>query len=279
MGGIGLGSIKGRQVILWVTLLILLSLSIMPIIWAVFGSFKTTEEIILQPFSLPSNWSFDNIIRAWTEGNFQTYFLNSTFLTLVTMLVVFIAACPAGYALAKFPFKGRNFLFYFFLAGMTLPVQSIIIPLFFQMRNMGMIDTLLGTSLVLGAVALPFSIFLMRNTFKDIPDEIKESAEMDGASEWRIFIQIMLPLAKPGISAMLVFAFLAAWNDFLIPYLLLLSKDNLTIPIGLYYFQGQHTTNYALIYGATLISMIPSIIVYLILQRQFIEGMAAGSAK
>lgn len=102
---------------------------------------------------------------------------------------------------------------------------------------------------------------------------------MDGASEWRIFIQIMLPLAKPGISAMLVFAFLAAWNDFLIPYLLLLSKDNLTIPIGLYYFQGQHTTNYALIYGATLISMIPSIIVYLILQRQFIEGMAAGSAK
>lgn len=267
------------QFFIWLILLIFLTIITMPILWVVLNSFKSNFEILNYPFSLPKTWTFDNIVEAWTLGNFGKYFINSAFITFMGMLIVVLVSCPVGYALAFMKFKGRSILFYLFLLGLTLPVQIIIIPIFFQLKSIGLVNTLWGVILVSVGLALPFCIFLMRNTFKDLPNEIRESAFIDGAGQWRTFISIMLPLAKPGLVAILIFTFMEIWNDFMLPLVLLLSDEKYTISLGLYFFQGEFATNNALIFGGTLISMIPSIIVYIIFQRQFIEGMAAGSVK
>lgn len=267
------------QVLLLMFLTISLMVIIMPILWVVLGSFKTTFEIANHPFSLPSTWNFDNLREAWELGNFKTYFINSAFITGIGMLIVFLTACPAGYAFAQMSFPGNKLLLYLFIFGWSLPVQAIIIPVFFQLKSLGLVNTLTGITLVSVGMALPFSVFLMRNTFKDVPKELRESAYVDGAGEWRAFLYIMLPMAKPGIVALMVFTFMNIWNDFLLPLVLLISEDKYTIPLGLLSFQGNNGSNYGLIFGGTLISMIPSIVVYLIFQRQFVEGMSAGSNK
>ncbi|WP_051590931.1 carbohydrate ABC transporter permease [Bacillus sp. UNC438CL73TsuS30] len=270
---------KSSQVALWAVLLILLLFITAPIFYAIIASFKTNMEIFGSPFSLPKSWDFDNYINAWNLGNFKVYFLNSAFITIGGMLIVALVACPAGYAFAQLNFKGNNFIFYLVLLGMSLPVQAIIIPIFFQLKSMGLVNTLTGVTLVSSGLALPFSIFLMRNTFRDIPKELKESAAIDGAGEWRTFWSVILPLAKPGLVALLIFTFMNIWNDFLLPLVLLISQNKFTISLGLYSFQGEQTTNFGLIFGGTVISMIPSIIIYIIFQRSFVEGMTDGANK
>ncbi|MBS4208247.1 carbohydrate ABC transporter permease [Bacillus sp. FJAT-50079] len=267
------------QVTLWIFLFVLLLFITAPIFYAILASFKTNMEIFASPFSLPKTWSFDNLIQAWNLGNFQNYFLNSAFVTIGGMVIVALVACPAGYAFAQLSFRGNNLIFYLVLLGMALPVQAIIIPIFYQLRSMGLVDTLTGVTLVSAGLALPFSIFLMRNTFRDVPKELRESATIDGAGEWRTYWSVMLPLAKPGLVALLIFTFMNIWNDFLLPLVLLMSQEKFTISLGLYSFQGEQATNYALIFGGTVISMIPSIIVYLIFQRSFVEGMSSGANK
>ncbi|WP_157812119.1 carbohydrate ABC transporter permease [Alteribacter populi] len=270
---------SSSQLMIRVVLFLLLTLIIAPIIYAVLASFKTNMEIFSSPFSLPSSWNFENIVNAWQVGNFQQYIINSAIVTVGGMFVVALVASPAGYAFSQLTFKGNNLIFYIVLLGMALPVQAIIIPIFFHLRSMGLVNTLTGLTLVSAALALPFSIFLMRNTFRDVPKALRESAMIDGAGEWRIFWTVMLPLAKPGLVALLIFTFMNIWNDFLLPLVLLMSQSKYTISLGLYSFQGEMATNYSLIFGGTVISMIPSIIVYLIFQRSFIEGMSSGSNK
>lgn len=152
--------------------------------------------------------------RSVGAGDFKTYFLNSAFITGIGMFVVFLTACPAGYAFAQMSFPGNKLLLYLFIFGWSLPVQAIIIPVFFQLKSLGLVNTLTGITLVSVGMALPFSVFLMRNTFKDVPKELRESAYVDGAGEWRAFLYIMLPMAKPGIVALMVFTFMNIWNDF-----------------------------------------------------------------
>ena len=271
--------LRHPQFLIWSFLLVLLLIVTVPIFWAVLASFKTNMEIVNKPFALPKSWNFDNYIGAWELGNFKAYFWNSAIITIGGMILVVVVACPAGYAFAQIKFKGNSFLFYLFLLGMALPVQAIIIPVFYQLKSMGLVDSLTGVVLVSAGLALPFSIFLMRNTMKDIQKELRESAYVDGASEWRTFFSIMLPLAKPGVVALLVFTFMSIWNDFLLPLVLLISNDKFTLSLGLLSFQGENSTNFGLIFGGTVISMIPSIIVYLIFQRQFVEGLSEGSVK
>jgi ABC-type glycerol-3-phosphate transport system permease component len=267
------------QFLLYIVLGLLLLLTIIPIIWAVFGSFKTSIEIMIHPFSLPKTWNFNNFVGAWKLGNFNVYLWNSTVITLGGMVVVVLTACPAGYAFAKLDFRGSQLLFYLILIGMALPVQSIIIPIFYHLKSIGLINTLTGVVLVSSGMALPFSIFLMRNMLRDVPKELQESAYMDGAGEWRTFITIILPLARPGVVALLVFTFMNIWNDFLLPLVLLISNDKFPLSIGLLAFQTETGTEYGYIYAGAVISMIPSIVVYLFFQRHFIEGMSAGAVK
>ncbi|ARK30138.1 carbohydrate ABC transporter permease [Halalkalibacter krulwichiae] len=248
MANLAKKQISGQRALI-LSLSVLLLFMIAPIIYAVLASFKTNMEIFSSPFALPQTWSFDNIISAWHVGNFQQYFFNSAFVTIGGMALVALVACPAGYAFAQLSFRGNNLVFYLILLGMALPVQAIIIPIFYHLRGMGLVDTLTGLTLVSAGLALPFSIFLMRNTFRDVPKELRESAMIDGAGEWKTYWKIMLPLAKPGVVALLIFTFMNIWNDFLLPLVLLMSQQKYTISLGLYSFQGEMATNYALIFG------------------------------
>ncbi|SDO33024.1 N-acetylglucosamine transport system permease protein [Paenibacillus sp. yr247] len=267
------------QELLWILLIIALLIVIAPIFWVILGSFKTNTEIFGSPFSLPKSWNFDNMASAWVLGNFKMYFMNSTVITVLGMLIVLLVACPAGYVLAQIPFRGSKWMFYLFLFGMAIPVQAIIIPLFYQLKSIGLINTLTGVTLVSAGLAVPFSVFLIRNTFKDVPPEMREAALIDGAEEWTTFFCVMLPMAKPGIVALMVFTFMQIWNDFLLPLVLLIDNSKFTVALGLHSLNVENSTNYGLVFGGTLISMVPSIIVYLLFQRQFISGMAAGSGK
>jgi ABC-type glycerol-3-phosphate transport system permease component len=267
------------QLVLWITLLVGLFLVASPILWVVLGAFKTNTEIFGSPFALPQSWKLDNIITAWNLGNFKTYLVNSILITAGGMLIVFLVACPAGYALAQLKFKGSKLMFYFFLLGIAIPIQSIIIPVFYQAKSFGLINTLTGITIISAALSLPFCVFLMRNSFKDVPSEIREAAVVDGAGEWKSYFMIMLPMAKPGVVTLMVYTFMHIWNDFLLPLVLLVSSDKYTLALGLYSFNQENVTEYGYIFGGTLISMIPSLIIYMIFQRQFISGMAAGSNK
>lgn len=265
--------------VLWALLAVLLAMVCLPIVWAVLGSFKTNAEIVGSPFSLPKSWSLDNFTGAWQMGDFSAYFGNSAVIAIGSMALVVLAACPAGYAFAQIRFPGHKWIFYLFLIGMAMPVQAIIIPLFYQLKSLGLVNTLTGVVLVSSGLALPFSVFLMRNTMKDVPKQLRESAYIDGAGEWRTFFSIVLPLARPGIVALLVFTFMSTWNDFLLPLVLLVTEDKFPVALGLLSFQGENGSNLGYIFGGTVISMIPSIVVYLIFQRQFVEGMSAGAVK
>lgn len=271
--------IWSKQKTLWTILFVLLLFMVAPIVWVILGAFKTNAEIFGQPFALPKSWDFSNLKDAWVIGKFGQYILNSAYITIGGMFLVFLVAGPAGYALAQMKFRGRSLWFFYFLIGLAIPVQSIIIPIFFQLKSMSLLDTLTGVMLVSAAIALPFAVFLMRNSFRDVPKEIREAAIVDGASEWRSYFSVMLPMAKPGVVTMMVFTFMQIWNDFMIPLVLLISDSNFTVALGLYAFNQEQSTQYSLVFGGTLISMIPSIIVYLIFQRQFVAGMAAGGGK
>jgi ABC-type glycerol-3-phosphate transport system permease component len=271
--------IKKQSLVLWVVLLILLIISILPIFWTIFNSFKSNFEIMNTPFALPKKFGFTNLVNAWVVGNFKLYFLNTFIVAIGGCVIVIALACPAGYALAQIEFKGSKFWFYMLFIGLSIPSQTMAISVFYRLRSMNLIDSLFGLILVLVGMSMPFSIFLMRNTYKDMSKELRESAFIDGASEWKTFLYIIFPLGSPGTLALIVFTFMGFWNEYLYPLILLISPNKYTVAIGVASFQTEQFTDYGLIFGAAVLSLIPSIIIYIIFQRSFTQGTMVGSQK
>ena len=190
---------------------------IVPFLWVVLSSFKTTKEILASPFSLPAHWSFDNYVHAWTDAGIGTVLLNTVIVVGVALVLVMVLGAMCAYVLARFQFPGARFIYYLMLAGLTFPIFLAIVPLFFVLKNIGLLNTLPGLIMVYVAFALPFTVFFLYAFFKTLPDEVYEAALMDGAGEWRAFFQIMLPMARPGMAAVAIFNFLGLWNQFLLP--------------------------------------------------------------
>jgi raffinose/stachyose/melibiose transport system permease protein/N-acetylglucosamine transport system permease protein len=251
----------------------------MPFGWVVLNSFKSNSEIFGQGIGLPDRWIPGNFVTAWTTGGFGQYSANSVIVAVSATLLTLIAALPAGYVFGKLAGRVVNLLFYVLLLAITLPIEAIVIPIFYHLRSMGLVDSRLGLVLVIVAVGLPLGVFIMRNFFRDLPDNLREAAELDGAPTWRIFTLIMVPLATPAILAVTVFAFLGAWNEYLLALLLLYDNSTMTIPLGLTQFQGQYNSDYGALFAGITMAMIPSIVVYLVLQRSFTEGLLTGSMK
>lgn len=270
---------KSSQLVLWCLLSALLVMLVTPLIWVLFSSFKTNADILNYPFSIPKSVSLTNYISAWNLGKFNIYFINTLYITFFGLIIMVAFGTMAGYAFGQIQFPFRETLFYIFLAGLTLPSQTVIIPLFYLLKSLGLVNTLWGVILASVGMGLPFSVFLMRNTFKGLPKEMRESAYMDGASEWKTFLWIMLPLSKPAIVALVIFTFMGLWNEYLLPLVVLITPDKFTIAIGLASFQSELYTNYSVIFAGAVISMIPSILIYLLFQRQFIEGVLSGAQK
>jgi ABC-type glycerol-3-phosphate transport system permease component len=250
-----------------------------PFLWVVLYAFKDDSEIFGAPLGLPEEWTWDNFVTVWTRGGFDVYFLNSAVVAVAATALIVLVSCPAGYVFGKLGGRFTDRLFYVLLLSITLPIEAIVVPVFYQLRSMGLVDTRLGLVLILVATGTPLGVFITRNFFRDLPDSLAEAARVDGASDWRTFVSVMLPLAKPAMLAVAVFSFLGAWNEYLLALLLLFDDGARTIPIGLTQFQGQHSSDYGALFAGIVLAMVPSVLVYVFLQRSFTHGLLAGSVK
>jgi N-acetylglucosamine transport system permease protein len=252
---------------------------IVPFLWVVLSSFKTTKEILASPFSLPAHWSFDNYVHAWTDAGIRKFFLNTVIVVGVALVLVMLLGAMCSYVLARFVFPGARFIYYAMIAGLTFPIFLAIVPLFFILKNGGLLNTLPGLIMVYVAFALPFTVFFLYSFFKTLPDEVYEAAVIDGAGDWRIFFQIMLPMARPGIAAVAIFNFLGLWNQFLLPVALNTDPNRYVLTQGMAEFASQagYSVDFGALFAAVVITVVPVLVVYLIFQRRLEGSVSQGT--
>jgi ABC-type glycerol-3-phosphate transport system permease component len=263
----------------YLILLLFTAISAGPLIWVVLTSLKTTREIAMSPLGLPDALRWANYTEAWMVGRFGNYFLNSLIISIPIVIAVVTLASLAGYAFARLRIPGGGILFYVFLLGLMVPFQSIMIPLFYILRDLGLLGTYWAMILPMTALGLPLGIFLMRAFFTGLPGELADAAKIDGCSEFGVFWRVMLPLAGPGISTLAVLQFIVAWKEFLVPLLYLQKEELRPIVLGLMFFKDSYTQNIPLTMAGTTIVMVPIVIAYMLLQRKFIQGLTAGAVK
>ncbi|WP_226527237.1 carbohydrate ABC transporter permease [Metabacillus niabensis] len=249
---------------------------IYPFIWMVTASFKTNSEYISGGLSLlPEKFQFENYIRAWTTANFSTYFINTVIITVSVVIIVIVLCAMTGYALGRYEFPGRKFMLIAIAATMFLPKGYTIIPMYTLVNSLGLNNTLAGVILAESGGAHILFILLFTAHFRGIPKELEEAAEIDGAGFFRTFVKVMLPLSKPIVATTGILQFMWAWNSFLIPLVFTLNKPELrTLGVGMYQFVGENSIDWTGAAAAASISLIPVIIVFILFQRYFVEGIA-----
>ncbi|BAL86918.1 putative ABC transporter permease protein [Actinoplanes missouriensis 431] len=256
-----------------------------PLIWVLLASFKSNTEIFLgQPFALPSSFSFGTYVNAWSEAHIGRYFLNSVFVVAISTAGTMLFGSMAAYVLARYRFRGNRFLYYLFVSGLAFPTFMAITPLFFILKNLGLINTFTGLILVYIAYSLPFTVFFLAAFFKALPHEIDEAATVDGASHTRKFFQIMMPMAKSGLISITIFNIVGQWNQYLLPVAIMQgagadSKWVLTQGIANISVQAGYHAEWSTLFAALTLSILPMIVVYAIFQRQIQAGLTAGAVK
>ncbi len=269
----------GGRVIVYALLLTFLVVFLVPFVWIWGSAFKTSIEIARDPFGLPSEFRWQNLERAWTVGRFDRYIGNSILYSTAIVTGVVGLSCLAGYALALLPLPGRNALMIVFLLGLMVPFQSVMVPLYYLLRDLHLLGTYGAFIIPAIAIQLPFGIFLMRGFFRGLPPELGDAARVDGASEWGVFRQVMLPLARPGLATLVVFEFIYSWNEFAMPLVFVQREALRPVSLGTLFFFGRFTADRGMIAAGVTISMLPVVVLYLLLQRRFIEGITAGALK
>lgn len=262
----------------YAVLIVIALLQIFPLMWMVLTSLKERREVFGGSI-LPSTLEFGNYVRVWTALNAPRHFANTAFVTAMTVAIVVCVATLAGYAFARLEFPGRDLLFYIFLGSMMIPGQVILIPMFIFLKRLGMINTLHGLSFSYLGGALPFAIFLMRAFFKSLPRELADAGRIDGCSDFGLFGRIFLPLARPGIATITIFQFLGTWNEFMFATTFISTPKLKTIQSALYAAVGRYSTDWTALCAGLSMAVLPILIVYLLLQRQFIQGLTAGAIK
>jgi N-acetylglucosamine transport system permease protein len=252
---------------------------IVPFLWVVLSSFKTTKEILASPFSLPAHWQFDNYAHAWTDAGIRQFFLNTVIVVSVALVLVMLLGAMCAYVLARFTFPGSRSIYYLMLAGLTFPIFLAIVPLFFILKNIGLINTLPGLIMVYVAFALPFTVFFLYAFFRTLPDDVYEAALIDGAGEWKTFFRIMLPMARPGMAAVAIFNFLGLWNQFLLPVALNSDQSKYVLTQGMASFASQagYAVDFGALFAAVVITVVPVLIVYVIFQRRLEGSVSRGT--
>lgn len=227
----------------------------------------------------PRGFSLDNLTQAWTEGHFGSY-LKSSVLVSVSVVVATVAlATAAAYAFGTMSFRGRTPLFYLFLAGLMVPQEALLVPLYYDLRSVGLTDTYWALILPQIAQSLSFGTFWMRAYFRATPRSVIEAARIDGASSWATLWRILVPMGRPAILTMTVLVFMWTWNEFLLALVMVHREDLRTVPLGLTFFQGAHSSDFSLLAAASVIVALPVVLLYVFLQRHFIAGMLSGAIK
>lgn len=298
-----------QKKVLFLLLLVWLAAVVLPVLWAGMSSLRSAQEFVQNPFGLP--WLFtgnapegvdpvasmqENYRKAWIESGFSKYFLNSVHVTTLSVFGVLALGSMAAYVLSRFAFFGSKLLFLYFLSGMMAPAQLLLVPLFFQvnevsewgswaLRGVGLelrlYDSLSGLTLIYVALSLPFTILVLTGFFRNLPGEMREAGIIDGCSEYRVFWHIMLPLARPGLITAAIFNFLGIWNEYLFALVFINSSEKKTLPLGLasVSMQAQYKVDFGLMFAGLMIVMLPTLIIYILLQRRLTGGITVGALK
>ncbi len=263
-------------------ILIFWSLAVVfPMVWMVYSSFKTDQELFFSPWAPPETLQWDNFARAWTSAHIGEYLLNTFIVVIPALLITLLVSAMAAYVIARFEFPGNKFLFYLFLAGMLFPVFLALMPLFALINNLGLLNTYIGLIIVYIAYSLPFTIFFLTGFFKTLPSQLHEAAIIDGANQYQVFFLVMLPLSSPGLISMGIFNFLGMWNQFVLPLVLVSDESKYVLSQGLAFmlFKQFYENDWSALFAALTIVMIPTFIVYIIFQGQIQKGLTTGALK
>ena len=267
------------KVLKYIFMIFIIGISIGPIFWAFISSFKTYAEINSSALSWPSHFSLDNYVAAFKFAPIGKYFLNSVIIVGSSVLVTVALVAMCAYIVSRFDFKLKTMVVLLISASLMLPAQAISQPLFAIFQKLGIFDTKIGLIIVYSAMGIPMSYFVMTSYYKTISTALEESAYIDGASFLQTFLHIILPLAKPGLVTIALLQFINTWNEFYFALMLTSGDSARTVPIALNYYMGTFANNYSALFAAVVMTVLPTILVFIILQRQVMESLTAGAVK
>ena len=266
------------QGIAFVVLLIVAVLWILPLAWALDTALKPESETTIVPLSwIPSHFTLDAFVKVLSAGGIARWYVNSAVTSIIITVVTVILASLAAYGFSRVQFPGKGFLFWLIMAGIMVPPQILIVPLFTEINAFRMVDTYWG--IILPQIAAPFGVFILKQFFDGIPHELGEAAIVDGASPFRVFWQIWLPLARPALAAVAIFTFVGSWNNFIWPFIAITNTNMMTIPVGLANVQSAYGIHYAQIMASALLGGVPLLIVFMFFQKQIVQGIAGTGLK
>ena len=259
---------------------------VLPMAWVVYSSFKADDAIFKNPFALPSlsELHADNYTRAWNGAHFGEYFLNSVAVTGTSVVLIIALGSMAAYALARFSHPVGRAIFGLIVAGLTIPAQLAVVPLFFELRSLGLLNSRIGLILVYTANGLPFAIFILAGFFRSLPRSLYEAAVVDGCGEFTAFWKVLLPLATPGLVTVAIFQFIGVWKEYFYAFMLVsgdVSGTARTVPLGLanLSISAEYRSEYGMLFAGIILVTLPILAVYVALQRRIVRGIAAGALK
>jgi ABC-type glycerol-3-phosphate transport system permease component len=252
--------------------------------WVIENSFKTNREVFKNPWKLPATpltAAVDNYTKAWEVSHMQVYFMNSILVVLASVLIVVAVSAPAAYVLSRVPFFGNSAITYYFIAGMGLPFQLILVPLFVMLNKMHLVNTLPGLIMVYVGVSIPFTVLLLTGFFKTLPVELEDAAAIDGCTDFGIFWKVMMPLGSPGLITAAIFNFISIWNEYLLAMLLINSDKLRTLPLGVMNirYSMQYTADWTALFAAVVIVIIPNFLLYALMSDRIMSGLTLGVGK
>ena len=266
------------RALLYIMLIAVCVITLLPLIWMLSASLKLDSEVFTIPIKwIPETFHWDNFAKVWQKIPFGLFTFNSAKLTVIITIIQVLTCSFAAYGFTKCHFRGRDTLFLCYMATIAIPWQIYMLPQYKMMEKFHLVDTHIGYILLQSFVA--FGVFLLRQFYMGIPNELLEAARIDGLSEYGIYGRIILPLSKPALTTLTIFTFVNVWNDFMGPMIYFNSEANKTIPLGIRMFLGQYSTNYELIMAASVLSLIPVFLVYVPCQRFFVQGIATSGLK
>ncbi len=262
----------------YILLIALTVITLLPLIWMLSASFKLSTEVFTSPIRwIPETFHWENYVQIWQKVDFGRFTWNSAKLTVLVTIIQLLTCSFAAYGFTKCKFPGRDVLFLGYVATIAIPWQTFMLPQYMMMNKMHLVDSHLGYVLLQSFGA--FGVFLLRQFFLGIPNELLEAARIDGLSEYGIYFRIVLPLAKPAMATLAIFTFVTIWNDYMGPMIYFNTEANKTIPLGIRMFVGQYSADYQLIMAASVLSLVPVLVMYVFCQKYFVQGVATSGLK
>jgi raffinose/stachyose/melibiose transport system permease protein len=260
-------------------LLLVILISLGPIVWVFIGSFKTYNEMFSSAFSLPSHISLKNYLEAFRLAPIGRFFINSVIVSSVNTFICVLIVSACAYVVSRYDFRMKKVIIALISVALLLPAQSLAIPIFSLLKSMHLVDTKTGLIFVYTAFGIPISFFIMRSYYLSIPKSLEEAAYIDGAGFLTTFFRIIAPLAKPGMATAAILQFLSSWNEFFFALVLTSGKTARTIPIALNYYMGTFANNYSALFAAVILTIIPTIVIFILSQEQVVDSLTAGAVK